>query len=427
MSEMKDDWGEEKSKEWVIPKERELRFEAGEEEITIVLVEGIAEFFGTELAPCMEYKFVQQKGAIFTYKDGCVVRVTGTPAHIYLATETPMIKYCNLNAALERLRNSAKQANKRGPRVLVCGPQDSGKSTLCRILLNYAFRASWMPMFVDVDVGQNAITIPGALAATPLTAPFDVEKGLTVKNELALFFGHNTPAKATQFYKTLCERLARLVNERLESQDSERPSGIIINTCGWVEEGGYSLLLEVAKIFEIDVMVVLEERLAEKLKVDKQLEERISVVHLEKSGGVVARSQKERRAHQQAAFHEYFYGPGPGKPLCPHNQSRRFNDLSCFRVGGGAMAPSAALPLGTTARLDPNRLEPLELSTTDVINSIVGVSFAEKSHTMAEEPIAGFARVTERDNKEQSLILLTPAPELPSCTLFLGSLKWTEG
>jgi len=180
----------------------------------------------------------------------------------------------------------------------------------------------------------------------------------------------------------------------------------------------------VAKAFEIDVMVVLEERLAEKLKVDKQLEEKISVVHLEKSGGVVARGQRERRSQQQAAFREYFYGPG--KTLCPHNQSRRFNDVICFRVGGGAMAPSAALPLGTTARLDPNRLEPLELSATDVVNSVVGVSFAEKSLTMAEEPVAGFAVVSERDNKEQTLILMTPAPELPSCTLFLGSLKWTE-
>lgn len=424
MSEVKDDWVDEKSKDWVIPKERELRFEAGEEEIVIVLLEGTAEMFGTELAPCIEYKFASQKGAVFTYKDGCVVRVTGTPTSCYVASETPMIKYCNLNAALERLRNSAKASFKRGPRVLVCGPQDSGKSTLCRILLNYAFRASWMPMFVDLDVGQNAITIPGVLAATPITAPFDVEQGLVVKNELALFFGHNTPSKAPQFYKTLCERLAHLVNERLDSQELERPSGLIINTCGWVEEGGYGLLLDAARIFEIDVMVVLEERLAEKLKVDKQLEERVSVVHLEKSGGVVARSQKERRTHQQTAFREYFYGPG--KSLCPHNQSRRFNDVTCFRVGGGAMAPSAALPLGTTARLDPNRLEALELSTTDVVNSIVGVSFAEKSLTMAEEPVAGFAFIAERDNKEQNLILMTPAPELPSCTLFLGSLKWTE-
>lgn len=420
-----DEWDDEREKDWVIPKERELRFEA-DEEIVITLLEGTAEFFGTELAPLMDYKFVHQKGAIFTYKDGCVVHVKGKPAQIYLATETPMIKYCNLNAALERLRNNAKSLNSRGPRVLVCGPADSGKSTLCRILLNYAFRASWMPMFVDLDVGQNSISIPGAIAATPLTAPFDAEKGLNVKNELAFFFGHNTPSKAPLFYRTLCERMTSLVNERLDTQENERPSGLIINTCGWVEEEGYALLLDVARIFEIDVMVVLEERLAEKLKMDKQLERKISVVHLP-SGGAVKRTTKERRTQQQAAFHEYFYGPGPSKLLCPHNQSRRFNDISCFRVGGGAMAPSAALPLGTTARLDPNRLEGIELSSTDVVNSIVGVSFAEKSVTMAEEPIAGFARVTERDVKEQNLILLTPAPELPPCTLFLGSLKWTEG
>lgn len=44
---------------------------------------------------------------------------------------------------------------------------DVGKSTLCRILLNYAVRAGWAPTFADVDIGQGSITVPGCVAATP--------------------------------------------------------------------------------------------------------------------------------------------------------------------------------------------------------------------------------------------------------------------
>ena len=36
----------------------------------------------------------------------------------------------------------------------MCGPTDVGKSTLCRILLNYAVRMCHQPVLVDIDVGQ---------------------------------------------------------------------------------------------------------------------------------------------------------------------------------------------------------------------------------------------------------------------------------
>ena len=63
-----------------------------------------------------------------------------------------MVSYINAHAALDSLRRRAKEAGAMGPRAMVVGPQDSGKSTLCRTLLNYAVRANWKPTFVDLDV-----------------------------------------------------------------------------------------------------------------------------------------------------------------------------------------------------------------------------------------------------------------------------------
>ena len=37
----------------------------------------------------------------------------------------------------------------------VVGPTDVGKSSLCRILLNYAVRTGWAPTAVDLDIGKG--------------------------------------------------------------------------------------------------------------------------------------------------------------------------------------------------------------------------------------------------------------------------------
>ncbi len=36
----------------------------------------------------------------------------------------------------------------------VVGPTDVGKSTLCRLLLNYAVRSNWKPTMIDLDIGE---------------------------------------------------------------------------------------------------------------------------------------------------------------------------------------------------------------------------------------------------------------------------------
>jgi polynucleotide 5'-kinase involved in rRNA processing len=93
----------------------------------------------------------------------------------------------NANAALDTMRANSKKENGSGPRVLVVGPMDVGKSTVCRILTNYAVRRGWSvsvfapplffffsilwfslvccfycrkPTLVDLDVGQSMITMP---------------------------------------------------------------------------------------------------------------------------------------------------------------------------------------------------------------------------------------------------------------------------
>lgn len=46
---------------------------------------------------------------------------------------------------------------------MITGAADAGKSTRCRMLVNWAARLGRTPILVDLDVGQNQISIPGTI------------------------------------------------------------------------------------------------------------------------------------------------------------------------------------------------------------------------------------------------------------------------
>ncbi|XP_023705611.1 protein CLP1 homolog isoform X2 [Cryptotermes secundus] len=81
----------------------------------------------------------------------------------YIVKDTPMVMNLNAHEALELLRRKAELANGRGPVTMIVGRVDVGKSTLCRLLLNYAAQMRRKPTFVDLDVGDGHISIPGTI------------------------------------------------------------------------------------------------------------------------------------------------------------------------------------------------------------------------------------------------------------------------
>lgn len=151
--------------EFVLEQDNELRFEveSKNEKVYLTLKSGLAEVFGTELVKAKTYEFTSgAKVAVFTWH-GCVIEVKGKTDVIYTAKETPMVIYSNCHAALELMRMEAEKDNKRGPIAMLVGPCDVGKSTVAKILLNYAVRMTRRPIFVDLDVGQGHISIPGTI------------------------------------------------------------------------------------------------------------------------------------------------------------------------------------------------------------------------------------------------------------------------
>ena len=162
--------------EWFLKAESELRCEltpltsavnADSPPFTLRLLEGNAEVFGVELAQNKEYCFREESFAVFTWY-GCKLETIGEAHSIYVSDKTPMIAYVNTHAQLEARRDVALANSEEGPRVLIVGAVDQGKSSLSKILASYAVRLDRTPVYVDLDVGQGALSIPGTICAVPL-------------------------------------------------------------------------------------------------------------------------------------------------------------------------------------------------------------------------------------------------------------------
>jgi polyribonucleotide 5'-hydroxyl-kinase len=145
-----------------------------------------------------------------------------------------------------------------GPRVVVVGPEDSGKSTLCKTLLAYAARMGWCPLFVDCDIGQGEIVVPGCIAASPVDRTcLSVEYGLQKLTPLAVFLGGVSAGTDTKLYSYSAGVVARLVSQYFAHNAHAAASGCIINTMGWVDGVGYELLVSTIRALQADVVLVI--------------------------------------------------------------------------------------------------------------------------------------------------------------------------
>ena len=408
--------------------------------------------FGSELCKDREYVLSEVKLAVLTWH-GCELSIRGQPKSAYTANETPMVAYINTHAALQHIRQQAAAADTRGPVVLICGPADAGKTSLARLLLNYAVRAGSRPLLVDVDVGLNSLSIPGAVAASAVEQPIPFEQTdcLTVKAPLVFYYGHRDDGQQ-ELFKQAVNALAAAVGKRFAASSVSRHAGCVINTAGWVEGAGFDLLLHIASAFHVSVVLTVgHERLHADLRAHPALAS-ASVVKLARSGGVVSRSAAARSALRTRAVKDYFYGRDAD--LCPHQKVLGWREVSVWRLGGGAAAaPSHTLPIGATRLVDPNAVTRITVSL-ELLHSVMAVvytagmgggaaaggaggatdaagaaaaSSAVTGNALLQRNVAGFVYVSAVDVQKKTLTLLAPAPgPLPSMTFLTGTIKWYD-
>ncbi|KAI1724521.1 mRNA cleavage and polyadenylation factor CLP1 p-loop domain-containing protein [Ditylenchus destructor] len=424
--------------EYKLDEDNELRIEVGNEDVVLELLEGAAEVFGTPLSVHKRYTLPQGfRAAVFTYKNA-LIEVVGKTESAYVAQQTPMVMYLNAHYALETMRQKAeeeltKNANTsvHGPRLMVAGPTDVGKSTLCRILCNYAVRQNRTPILVDVDVGQNSITVPGAIGAIYIEKSADIVDNFDTKAAYVFNFGYISPSSNIVLYDLLVKELAAAVNKRSESSLACNFGGVIINTCGWIRGDGYTSIVNTAEAFMPDVVIVLDhERLYNDLQ--KDLSSDVKILHFPKSGGVETRSREVRRASRDSAVHKNFYGT-KNNPFFPHSfeisydKPQEEQELIIAKIGAERL-PDSCLPYGMKIEDHRTMVVPVPISN-EITNHLLALMPPESTidQGLLKKPCLGYIAVTNVDTINKTITILSPQPyPLPSRLAVLSELTFTE-
>ncbi|KAK6588901.1 pre-mRNA cleavage complex ii clp1-related [Cryptosporidium xiaoi] len=220
-----------------------------------------AEIFGAELPPDVDIKVAPlSRIAIYTWH-GCILQIRGPVQQEYESVNNSMKDYMEVIQVLDNRRSFSKLYGTLGPRVMVTGSSNSGKSTLCQILCNYAARRGYTPLFIDLDprgsTDKANMQFPaGVIGATKVDEFFLHYREL--RNPLTFFFGHLNVTDDLQLYIYLCKLLSASIILRNQSiQDTNSlASGFILNA---PFQPSNELLLELISIFDIDIVVVMDD------------------------------------------------------------------------------------------------------------------------------------------------------------------------
>ncbi|TFK54718.1 cleavage/polyadenylation factor ia subunit Clp1p [Heliocybe sulcata] len=472
------------TKEWVLEPETEYRFELDPgTSLAAKLIRGQAEIFGAELVEGKSYVFGYEcKAAIYTWQ-GCTIEIK------YVSEDTPMAAYANVHTALEQRRVRALQAihgspisddsvPTEPPRVLVLGPANSGKTTVCKILTNYAVRTGqgWSPILVNLDPNEGAWAVPGAISAASVNTPIATSSPantlgaaatsapvtLSSNALLPLFYwyGH----KEVKRNALLMDRLIRNLGQNVQDRDEDPEavsSGVIVDApaafgsstgSGLKDDQRQVLIKACVDAFNINIILIVGH---EKLTVEMQriYGGRMDVVKIPKSGGVVELDHSYRDRVHSYQLHTYMYGlriePPPGvtdatlggEPitdlaLAPASLQLSFDDLSIFRIGEESMAPQSALPIGATRSLSEMQPVPVDASKAGsrLVNAVLALLAPpnpDESERYDEEildlTVVGFVIITALDMPNRKMTILSPNQgSLAGRTAIVGSFEWSE-
>lgn len=445
----------------------ELRIEIsyGTQPAKILLQQGSCELWGCELAVGTQYEIANGglQLALFTWH-GCVIDVDAKVDISYVSPETEAnISFINTHAQLEALRDEALKSGGQGPRVMVVGPPESGKSSLAKTLVAYACKVGRTPLFVDLDPTDNFISVPGTLSVAPMIANgVTVETfatcGLPPNTAHPLVLWHGSTKVNPDLFPAQLERLAISVESRMEHDDQARASGIIVNTNGWIQDDGYPLLLKAAEALQITVILIMgHDRLyslmTKHYRDQPEIVETPKVLKLPRSGGVVSRSQTLKRHLRARAVKRYFYGDlvdGPVNTesssstttaivpkipqLTPFALTISTTEIQVFQLSSMALS-SSLLPVAQQQSTDTIQMEPASLNEA-IQHKVLAVCHPHAVRAYQESGqarhlwtagVAGFCTVERFDAQTDTLHLLSPcAGALPSKTLLLGDVTWME-
>lgn len=194
-----------------------------------------AEVLGSELIPGIPVMLpALQSLSVFT-PTGCQLTLTASPSTLQDCYATTggavwMRSLTDIHAHLEAGRQSAKQNEDFGPRVLfVSDRKQVGVSTYVRLLSQFAVRLGYHPLLLDGALdGWPAFGFPGCLSLYQLQYPMDVEEGMNLVPGIHTFMGAPR-ATQPQLFVRECRHLASWANEKMGRWPKSRVGGVFVD------------------------------------------------------------------------------------------------------------------------------------------------------------------------------------------------------
>lgn len=448
-----------------LPPRSELRFELEpKERLSVRLIPGSGDcnVFGADLIPGTTADrwctFGDETKACLATLNGCQIELIGTVTTEYLAEDesiAPLMRmYANVHLYLEAkridARNWLKEDIKRtgsnsifntlaqsslvlsnegvptnfdidanaedpiyrpqgqGPRVMVVGPESSGKSTLIKYLANYALKSpaicnpaqaktdkgdessqdatsdanGWWPSIVSLDPSSGAAPMPCTLSILPLSPipqaalpspspafPYGLTTSTTgalppvasaahISNTHSLWLGRENARDNEQHTKCAVDWLALALEKRLARDPRARCSGVLIDTPGIITSDAknrYPLLQHYVKAMKVDTIIVLghEKLNVEMTKLFGAQGSGISVVKLPKSDGVVEFDSSFKQKLRSLQVRNYFYGGSSHKKAEGNTDAQ---DENGEQSNGDGMEKTSKDSINNIA---PSHIEPL--------------------------------------------------------------------
>lgn len=427
--------------------------------VKIELRQGLAEVYGNEMMANKTYTFpINSKGAIFTYH-GAKLEVSGSPIKKHVGQKCDYMKdYLRIHGKLEEMRSNAQEicdqfnfdrdaeSNTpdltKTPICLVCRPARSvGKSTLCRILLNYATRRHRTPIFVDLDPDLGHIGLPGSIGALSIKAPIDIETGMCMEGSVLMHFGHTNVTADNEnqthlLFQTVVQNLAEIVKSRLRRDKRSYYSGVIINTSPCVDEDDYKRLLQACRAFQANVVLVVDDEIiCDDLRRDLiDCHNPVEVLDVPKMVHIGSqRPESDRIEHRFAKIREYFYGPK--QEFSPVRSDIKFSFLKklIYKVGTQLMLQDSIMPLGTKPQDSQNvRVSHYDCKASELLHHLLAISFAkiddvvDDPDTVLRTNIMGFICVIKV--KDDIVTILTPErlPNRMEYVLLFSNIQYMD-
>ena len=142
-------------------------------------------------------------------------------------------------------------ATRKKTTVMLVGDTDTGKSTLAIYLANIALRRGLVPSIIDADVGQGDLAPPTAIGAAVLSK--QVIDLRDVNTSLFEFVGSISPGG---FEELIAKKLKSMLDRTSLLADI-----CIVNTDGYVRNGGIQYKAMIAEALQPDAVISLGENM----------------------------------------------------------------------------------------------------------------------------------------------------------------------